>query len=475
MMDVTKNAVHPSCIGKEMVPVKRKLFFLLTLCLLVTAFPCAAEKMDKSALEQAALQDFPGWAINRSTAYGSGKWEGEIANYRQIRLVKVENSTLYFKTLEVMTNPLQKGDPIPWDVQDYAPIPLTEDLAEEMHSLIHTDAANQLTDYGAGAVIHEQHLLGCVPLVLEEGEKLALLVSLPGQINILLENEQGYRALAIVYWDGDRYTSIIRSPFQEEKLYYNEIHSGTEYMELYSPALSWELTFTGTEKGWRLASLNNGRTIFNLSNDYVIHASDFREYTNNHYVHYGSLPFDIRLENMDLSLLPDSEQELVDSLNAEGWACVKTAQAPLMDAPDGNAFAFLYTRAAGKIMAEKGDYVQLLFGSEETGITGWIHQDQLAFGKETETVPCAFPSYDRNDWYRLEDFSPLFPGAPVDIWPNNADVWLIGKTLDGQWLVQIEMDTVLTAPENAFTVIGPTEPCWEDQALNFPEYTEEGD
>ena len=239
--------------------------------------------------------------------------------------------------------------------------------------------------------------------------------------------------------------------------------------------MSWELTFAGTEKGWRLASLNNGRAIFILSNDYVIHASDFREYTNNHYVHYGSLPFDICLENMDLSLLPDSEQGLVDSLNAEGWACVKTAQAPLMDAPDGNAFAFLYTRAAGKITAKKGDYVQLLFGSEERGITGWIHQDQLAFSKETETVPCAFPSYDRNDWYLMEDFSPLFPGAPMDIWPNNADVWLIGKTTDGQWLVQIEMDTVLTAPENAFTIIDPTEPCWEDQALNFPEYTEEGD
>ena len=129
-----------------MVPVKRKLFFLLALCLLVTAFPCAAEKMDKSALEQAALQDFPGWTINRSTAYGSGRWEGEIANYRQIRLVKVENSTLYFKTLEVMTNPLQKGDPIPWDVQDYAPIPLTEDLAEEMHSLI-LDADRHIGNY----------------------------------------------------------------------------------------------------------------------------------------------------------------------------------------------------------------------------------------------------------------------------------------------------------------------------------------
>lgn len=475
MMDVTKNAIHPSCIRKEMVPVKRKLFFLLALCLLVTAFPCAAEKMDKSALEQAALQDFPGWAINRSTAYGSGRWEGEIANYRQIRLVKVENSTLYFKTLEVMTNPLQKGDPIPWDVQDYAPIPLTEDLAEEMHSLIHTDVANQLTDYGAGAVIHEQHLLGCAPLVLEEGEKLALLVSLPGQINILLENEQGHRALAIVYWDGDRYTSIIRSPFQEEKLYYNEIHSGTKSIELYSPDFAWQLTLAGSEKGWHLASLNSGRAIFIPQDDYLLHASDFREYTNNHYVHYGSLSAGIRLENMDLSLLPDSEQGLVDSLNAEGWACVKTEGAPLMDAPEGNTFAFLYTRAAGKIMAEKGDFVQLLFGSEERGITGWLRRDQLAFGKEMETVPCTFPSYDRNDWYLMEDFSPLFPGAPVDIWPNTADVWFIGKTTDGQWLVQIEMDTVLTAPEKAFTVIGPTEPCWEDQALNIPEYTEEGD
>ena len=115
----------------------------------------------------------------------------------------------------------------------------------------------------------------------------------------------------------------------------------------------------------------------------------------------------------------------------------------------------------------------LLIGSEELGLKGWFHTEELAFGAETEEVICSFPSFDH---------------APLEGTPFETEVcqqlhddffwgfefWLIGKTPAGDWLMLIDERLVCTvSPE----LVGETRPIlhwWEDWEMIGP-WDDEGE
>ena len=92
----------------------------------------------------------------------------------------------------------------------------------------------------------------------------------------------------------------------------------------------------------------------------------------------------------------------------------------------------------------------------EHGLTACFRLDDLVFGKEIENVVCSFPSYAGIE-NENEYLARALPALKVPLDEYDNDIWLIGQAPDGRWLVEINEQQVLFAPQDAFTGIGPTE------------------
>ena len=171
---------------------------------------------------------------------------------------------------------------------------------------------------------------------------------------------------------------------------------------------------------------------------------------------YGYPEFAITLDDVDFARMPKSIEEAISLLNADGLACTKAEKSKMYDAPNGRLMALCYARAVGQVIDVKGKWVRLRFGSVEEGLEGWFLENELSFGKDIEEVVCGFPSYafGENESEHLER---VIPGITISLDESFNDVWLIGHSPDGKWLVSVNEQQVLFADEDAFSNIGPTE------------------
>ncbi|MDO5435631.1 MAG: hypothetical protein Q4G19_04615 [Clostridia bacterium] len=94
-----------------------------------------ADRLTKEALAADALAAFPGWTLWRQSAYGAGKWQDETADHAEVWLMRVDADALHVRYLTVVTNPLSEGDSVPWEVTDYAPVPLTEEASARLSAM----------------------------------------------------------------------------------------------------------------------------------------------------------------------------------------------------------------------------------------------------------------------------------------------------------------------------------------------------
>ena len=176
-------------------------------------------------------------------------------------------------------------------------------------------------------------------------------------------------------------------------------------------------------------------------------------YKNNDAWHYGR----IADKEIDSSL---TVQEAIALLDASGWACTKTENTGLYDAPNGTVLATCFCRVPGTVIAQKDGWTQLQIGSDELGLKGWFHSEDLAFGAETEEVICSFPSFEFLEFPDETAFEKTIE-EKLGTTFYCCDAWLIAKKSDGDWLMLINQIMVCTPPANQMGETWPTEHAWD--------------
>ena len=275
----------------------------------------------------------------------------------------------------------------------------------------------------------------------------------------VVENPEGQRCIRVAHLTAYGSWILQSSPWMALPIWLNDYHSNDEWIELEYNLKEEDLNVSfyllpNKDGSWYLGQLEG--CFLRQDVPYIVEVIDYHP-DNNDDFHYGSLRVSLALEDVNLELLPPYTGVLNSILDPEGWACVNVEGAILYDAPDGEPIAACPLRVAGTVIEQTDGWTCLQIGSPETGLQGWYHTEDLAFGEETEHVVCSFPSYN---WDVFENLDGVFSDVDIETDESSTRLWLIGRCPDGRWLVQINVDTVAFADAGAFTDIVPTEHDW---------------
>lgn len=430
--------------------MKRLLSCLLVLLLLL-GHGALAEADADAALRAAVSSEYPGWNIWQVDRYGSGTWQGEMAMHCEIGLFRLTDRQLELKSLYALMNPLKEGDRIPWQASDWVTVPLAGEAFQRIAGM----PADAFSGYGSGFWLPDEALRGCADFLLEPGMAWYELIAYPDVLVGLAVNQTGHRSLRIARWDGSAYTQLSLSPPQEAELGINPIHSYNDALEMSTDHLEFYMQ-CGADGIWRIDGINTGYDIVIFRDGAIVDITVGSNDQNNSSWHYGRPDFPTSIDEMNLRSLPQSLEEAVSRLDAQGLACARMDAAGLYDAPGGERLADCYARTVGRVLERRDEWVRLQIGDAVQGLSGWFRSEELAFGRDINAIACGFPSYlsGEQDCAHLLSVLPNVRLSPGD---RSNDVWLIGRAPDGRWLVQVNEQQVLFAPETAFTHIGPPE------------------
>ena len=317
--------------------------------------------------------------------------------------------------------------------------------------------------------IDMQKLPGLAEFMLEDDERWENLGAFSDKLIGVAVNGEGKQRICIAYWNGQGYDEILSSPAQEKSFWLNEIHSWKDELELIVDDGLVYVYCGGDAPG--IDGVNTGWGIWTFENGLSWEVSLGVSYENSNELYPGDPTFPLSLMEMDLTAVPMTNEELLASIDAAGWACVRVNGAEMRDEPDGNAVAACYARLFGQIKEEQGDWVLLQIGGEINGGSGWFRRADLAFGQEGYFIPCGFPSYYyTDDEYSLNDTEHLneaLRGLPEPLSEDEYHLaWLVGKKPEGDWLVLVDADILCTAAPDAFSNIGEPEE-YEDPRYQY--------
>ena len=298
-------------------------------------------------------------------------------------------------------------------------------------------------------------------MIFGSNEILCGLLQTDTVIAAVVENETHMRCIRVAQMKPDGEWLLQSSRWMTVPLWINEYHSNEEWIELeYEWAGSYISVFLapGEDGYWRLCSLDG--YYLEQGQPYAVEAINFHPATNDDF-HYGSLTVSLALSDLNLDLLPPVSGSITEILDPGSWACVANEGATLYDAPDGAVIANCSCRLAGLVMERTDNWTCLKISSETDGMKGWFRTDDLAFGDETEQVICSFPSYDEDVFDELDI---AFPDLNIETDSYSTWLWLIGRCVDGRWLVQVNADTVVYAEASLFSGIGPAEHEWDEMS-----------
>ena len=431
----------------------KKWMALLT-ALLLCFGAAQAEVAKKGDLISANVEaEFPGWRLVGESTYGSGRWEGQPAHHCEVIMLQVEGGSLRFRRLHVIMNAIEPGQPVPWEVTDYAPVPLTAEAEEHIAAM---DPTQFSTIYSL--VVPKAALPGCAEFLLGEGEHLADLLVYSDILVAVVENDEGSMGLRIAHWDGAQYARVTATAMSGH-VSVNEFHSHSRGIELYTEnGHIWVFPSTDEpDAPWQVGIVFGDDDL-----SYVIGDEFLMEYdyyygfdTNQHNdgYRYGTPTFPVLLEGLDLSTVPGGLSEAALLLDATGYVCTRADGMAMYDAPDGNVLGSAYARLVGTVVSEQDGWVQLHIGDAERGAKVWFRAEELLFGGDVNTLCCGFPSFDiAEDW----DAEQAMPGVTEAL--AGEELWgmqLIASTADGGWLVLVNEDFVIEGKADGFIDIGP--------------------
>jgi hypothetical protein len=410
-----------------------------------------AEKFTVEELQFAATQEYPDWYIWRIDRYGSGEWQGEMAINCDIGLYRLSGNQLELKNLYGFLSPLRKDDRIPWKVTEWVSVPLTDEASK----VIATISPIGIASYDVGFVFPDAALSGCADFLLEDGMAWQTLIAYPDFLVGIAQNAEGLQSLRIAHWDGSGYVHLSASTPQKAQFSIYTIHSYNDSLELHTEEA--DLNFQCDSDGnWRIEGINNGAKIISVHENGLEDITYGGDGQNNVNYHYGYPTFATTLEEVDLLRIPTTLEEALPLLDAERLACTTTDDSRMYDSPDGELIATCYSRAVGQVKEVQGEWVRLQLGSSEFGLSGWFLSSELSFGKDIENIICGFPSYAYEEM-ESQHLRSVMPDISVSLDEFSNEVWLIGRSPDGGWLVSVNEQQVMFAHENAFSEIRPTE------------------
>ena len=425
-------------------------------------------EVSEEELTAAAEADFIEWTVADESRYWTGRWHNQLACYQEIQLYRVEENTLLQRRLSVLVNPLKQGEDIPWEVEDWAPLPLTP---EAMSAFLALDMDEYRYNYIPGSIetgsVPDPILFGSAPFMLKEGETWVQLMTYPGFLYGIVRRADGQYCVRIAHWDGESFDSIISSRFHQDRLWIYESYSWNDTISVNC------LQFQRQEDGrWLFVGTADGEpTIYTISNEFIDDA--IFPYDSNDAMHYGIPTFERDLTLVDFTAIPEYIMDAVATMDSSAYACVREDNTPMLDAPGGETVAFCYARLTGIVLQRENGWVQTQIGSAEKGMTGWFAENDLTFGDEIENVRCGFPSHSEDDCDGDYLVTVLHGADPADYMEYMCYVWLIGQLPDGGWLVQLNVDTICTAAEDAFHEIGPATDYWTEVQEIYKEYEQE--
>lgn len=125
------------------------------LALLILCAGASAESLPPKLLPESYFladiqRNYPDWSVRVSTRYGSGRYEGEMAQYAEVSLYRITDEAIELLELTALVNPIREGDDVPWSVHALIPVEIVPGAADTLRAM----TAKEIFDYGVGAGVY---------------------------------------------------------------------------------------------------------------------------------------------------------------------------------------------------------------------------------------------------------------------------------------------------------------------------------
>lgn len=427
--------------------------FLALLMLCAGAF---AESLPPKLLPESYFladiqRNYPDWSVRVSTRYGSGRYEGEMAQYAEVALYRITDEAIELLELTALVNPIREGDDVPWSVHALIPVEIIPGAADTLRAM----TAKEIFDYGVGAAFTDAARNLLVPSLRAADETVTQLMSCSRFLFCITENSAGQSILRLAQWDGSGYTNVTAT-LPQPHLSFNTSHSYNDYMELWVSADDWVYPRYDAEVGWHINHFFINDSNLVVFQNRIIEGEIEEWYQDNNSEHYGRLTLPHSLTEVDFATFPQTLDEVLAYMDYTDVACTAHDDTPLYAAPDGGVLAYCYTRVPMVVISESGDWREVQLGGDADGLRCWVRAADLAFGADTENVVCTFPTHRAVD--RVQK-AVSFSGKARALEDGTA-WWIIGVLPNGDYLMMYAGDEEMfvgTAPASAFSELGETE------------------
>lgn len=427
--------------------------FLALLMLCAGAF---AESLPPKLLPESYFladiqRNYPDWSVRVSTRYGSGRYEGEMAQYAEVSLYRITDEAIELLELTALVNPIREGDDVPWSVHALIPVEIVPGASDTLRAM----TAKEIFDYGVGAAFTDAARNLLVPSLRAADETVTQLMSCSRFLFCITENSAEKYILRIAQWDGVGYTNVTAT-LPQPHLSFNTSHSYNDLMELWVNRDDWVYPRYDAEVGWHINHFFINDSNLVVFQNRIIEGEIEEWYQDNNSEHYGRFILPHSLTEVDFATFPQTLDEVLSHMDYTGVACTAHDGTPLYATPDGDVLAYCYTRVPMVVISESGDWCEVQLGSDVDGLRCWVRAADLAFGADTENVVCTFPTHEEVD--RAQE-AVSFSGKALPL-AKGCAWWMIGTMADGDYLMMFadnEEIFVGTAPASAFSEIGQTE------------------
>ena len=220
---------------------------LLMLCAGASAESLPPKLLPESYFLADIQRNYPDWSVRVSTRYGSGRYEGEMAQYAEVSLYRITDEAIELLELTALVNPIREGDDVPWSVHALIPVEIVPGAADTLRAM----TAKEIFDYGVGAAFTEAARNLLVPSLRAADETVTQLMSCSRFLFCITENSAGQSILRLAQWDGSGYTNVTAT-LPQPHLSFNTSHSYNDHMELWVNADDWVYPRYDAEVGWHI-------------------------------------------------------------------------------------------------------------------------------------------------------------------------------------------------------------------------------
>lgn len=432
---------------------------LLMLCAGASAESLPPKLLPESYFLADIQRNYPDWSVRVSTRYGSGRYEGEMAQCAEVSLYRITDEAIELLELTALVNPIREGDDVPWSVHALIPVEIVSGAADDLCAM----TAEEIFYDGIGASFTNAARNLLVPSLRAADESVTQLLSCSKFLFCITENSARKSILRIAEWDGSSYTNVVATRPQPH-LNFLPAHSYDGEMELWLSEDAVVYPRYDAEVGWHINHFFINDTYLVVFQNRIIEGEIEEWYQDNNSEHYGRFTLPHSLTDVDFATFPQTLDEVLAYMDYTGVACTAHDGTPLYATPDGDVLAYCYTRVPMVVISESGDWREVQLGSDVDGLRCWVRAADLAFGADTENVVCTFPTHRAVD--RVQK-AVSFSGKARALEDGTA-WWIIGVLPNGDYLMMYAGDEEMfvgTAPASAFSGIGQTEDDgdWDDE------------